>query len=51
MEMLAVVFLVAVVVYFVNRFRQGKRGLGHGKGGSGGGSHPNNPTNPNDQLK
>ena len=51
MEILAVVFLVAVVVYFVNRFRQDKRGLGNGKGGSGGGSHPNNPTNPNDQLK
>lgn len=51
METLAVVFLVAVVVYFVNRFRQGKRGLGHGKSGSGGVSRPNKPTNPNDQLK
>ena len=51
MEILAVVFLVAVVVYFVNRFRQGKRGLGWDKGGSGSGSRPTNPTDSNDQLK
>lgn len=51
MEILAVVFLVAVVIYFVNRFRQGKRGLGHGKSASGSGSGSNKTTNSKDQLK
>jgi hypothetical protein len=50
MEVLAVVFLVAVVIYFVNRFRQGKRGLGHGKS-SGTGTGSNSSSSSKDQLK